>query len=160
MAIREASPLGHHSTLPSGGRVPWVCQENGPPEPPKPRLLDRVRHAIETRHYSRRTEKAYVHWTKRYIFFHGKRHAAEMGAAEVGTTDDLHPRSQPGPSGGAEPGRPNVPVMDLDRPDYYAPGTDQISREGAPYIIARGHGGVLQGSGRIGVHRLKRIHSR
>src|SRR5258705_5731011 len=83
MAIREASPLGHHSTLPAGGRGPWVCQESGPPEPPKPRLLDRVRHAIETRHYSRRTEKAYVHWTKRYIFFHGKRHPAEMGAAEV-----------------------------------------------------------------------------
>ena len=83
MAIREASPLGHHSTLPAGGRVPWVCQESGPPVPPKPRLLDRVRHAIETRHYSRRTEKAYVHWIKRYIFFHGKRHPAEMGAAEV-----------------------------------------------------------------------------
>jgi hypothetical protein len=83
MAIREASPLGHHSTLPAGGRVPWVCQEGGPPEPPKPRFLDRVRHAIETRHYSRRTEKAYVHWIKRFIFFHGKRHPAEMGAAEV-----------------------------------------------------------------------------
>jgi integron integrase len=85
MAIRETSPLGHHSTLPAGGgrRVPWVCQESDPPEPPKPRLLDRVRHAIETRHYSRRTEKAYIHWIKRYIFFHGKRHPAEMGAAEV-----------------------------------------------------------------------------
>jgi integron integrase len=83
MALREASPLGHHSTLPAGGRVPWVCRESGPPEPPKPRLLDRVRHAIETRHYSRRTEKAYVHWIKRYIFFHAKRHPAEMGTAEV-----------------------------------------------------------------------------
>ena len=62
---------------------PVGCQESGPPEPPKPRLLDRVRHAIETRHYSRRPEKAYVHWIKRYIFFHGKRHPAEMGAAEV-----------------------------------------------------------------------------
>jgi Phage integrase, N-terminal SAM-like domain len=50
---------------------------------PKPRLLDRVREAIRTRHYSRRTEKAYVAWIKRYIFFHGKRHPAEMGAAEV-----------------------------------------------------------------------------
>ncbi len=50
---------------------------------PKPRLLDRVRQAIEARHYSRRTEKAYVHWIKRYIFFHGKHHPAEMGAAEV-----------------------------------------------------------------------------
>ena len=50
---------------------------------PKPRLLDRVRQAIEARHYGRRTEKAYVHWIKRYIFFHGKRHPAEMGTAEV-----------------------------------------------------------------------------
>ena len=48
-----------------------------------PRLLDRVRHAIRARHYSRRTEKAYVGWIKRYIFFHGKRHPSEMGAAEV-----------------------------------------------------------------------------
>ena len=38
---------------------------------------------MRTRHYSRRTEKAYVGWIKRYIFFHGKRHPAEMGAAEV-----------------------------------------------------------------------------
>src|SRR5207248_6157252 len=43
---------------------------------PKPRLLDRVRDAIRGRHYSRRTEKA-------YIFFHAKRHPAEMGAPEV-----------------------------------------------------------------------------
>jgi integron integrase len=45
--------------------------------------MDRVRDAIRTRHYSRRTEKVYVHWIKRFIFFHGKRHPAEMGPAEV-----------------------------------------------------------------------------
>jgi hypothetical protein len=39
---------------------------------PKPKLLDQVRQAIRTRHYSYRTEKAYVHWTKRFIFFHNK----------------------------------------------------------------------------------------
>jgi integron integrase len=50
----------------------------------KPRLLDRVREAIRTRHYSYRTEKAYVHWIKRFIFFHGKRHPAEMGEPEIG----------------------------------------------------------------------------
>jgi integrase len=50
---------------------------------PPPRLLDRVREAIRARYYSRRTEKAYVHWIKRYIFFHGKRHPVEMSAAEV-----------------------------------------------------------------------------
>jgi integron integrase len=50
---------------------------------PRPRLLDRVRDAIRARHYSRRTEKAYVAWIRRYIFFHGKRHPAAMGAAEI-----------------------------------------------------------------------------
>jgi integron integrase len=63
---------------------PWLAvRETGPDYAPKPRLLDRVRDAIRARHYSRRTEKAYVHWIKRYIFFHGKRHPAEMGAPEV-----------------------------------------------------------------------------
>ena len=66
-------------TLGAGLRL----RETGPAEVPKPRLLDRVREAIRTRHYSRRTEKAYVHWIKRYIFFHGKRHPLEMGAAEA-----------------------------------------------------------------------------
>ena len=50
-------------------------------EPPK--LLDRVRAAVRTRHYSRRTEEAYVGWIKRFILFHNKRHPAAMGADEV-----------------------------------------------------------------------------
>ena len=54
-----------------------------PPTPPKPKLLDRVRNEIRTRHYSRRTEKTYLHWIKRFIFFHGVRHPADMGEAEV-----------------------------------------------------------------------------
>jgi integron integrase len=52
-------------------------------EPPKPRLLDRVRAALRLRHYSRRTEATYVAWIRRYIFFNGKRHPADMGAPEV-----------------------------------------------------------------------------
>ena len=47
------------------------------------RLLDRVRDAIGRRHYSSRTEDAYVHWIKRFIYFSGKRHPAGLGAAEV-----------------------------------------------------------------------------
>jgi integron integrase len=47
------------------------------------RLLDQVRHAVRLRHYSRRTEEAYVHWIKRYIVFHRKRHPSELGAADV-----------------------------------------------------------------------------
>ena len=53
------------------------------PEAPPPRLLDRVRAALRTRHCSLRTEKAYVGWIRRYILFHGKRHPAEMGADEI-----------------------------------------------------------------------------
>jgi integron integrase len=60
-----------------------AAHEASPAGLPKPRLLDRVLEAVRARHYSRRTEKAYVHWIKRYIFFHSKRHPAEMGAAEV-----------------------------------------------------------------------------
>ena len=51
--------------------------------PPAPRLLHRVREAIRLRHYSIRTEQAYVDWIKRFIRFHGKRHPIELGAAEV-----------------------------------------------------------------------------
>ena len=46
-----------------------------------PKLLDRVREAIRARHYSRRTEEAYVHWIRRYIVFHGKRHPSTRGSA-------------------------------------------------------------------------------
>lgn len=48
-----------------------------------PRLLDRVRAAIRTRQYSYRTEQAYVHWIRRFILFHGRRHPREMGKREV-----------------------------------------------------------------------------
>ena len=53
------------------------------PEGRKPKLLDQVREAIRMRHYSLRTEEAYVHWIKRFILFHGKRHPREMGEQEV-----------------------------------------------------------------------------
>lgn len=38
-----------------------------------PRLLDQVRELIRIRHYSIRTEQAYVQWIKRFILFHDKR---------------------------------------------------------------------------------------
>jgi len=62
--------------------------------------------------------------------------------------------------GDAEPGRPNVHVNGPRPPlTITPPGTDQISREVAPYIIALGPGGVLQGSGKMGVQRLRRINA-
>jgi site-specific recombinase XerD len=48
-----------------------------------PRLLDEVRSRIRSRHFSYRTEQAYVGWIRRFILFHGKRHPQDMGAPEV-----------------------------------------------------------------------------
>ncbi len=49
----------------------------------QPKLLDRVRQAIRLRGYAYSTEKTYIHWVKRFILFHQKRHPLEMGRAEV-----------------------------------------------------------------------------
>ena len=64
-----------------------------PVRPPRPaaalprlrsaRLLDQVRERIQYLHYSIRTEDAYVHWIRAFIFFHDRRHPAEMGGPEV-----------------------------------------------------------------------------
>jgi integron integrase len=53
------------------------------PDRGEKRLVERVREAIRARHYSRRTEQAYWYWIRQFIFFHGKRHPAQMGATEV-----------------------------------------------------------------------------
>ena len=51
-------------------------QQNSP-------FLDHVRNAIRVRHYSIRTEQAYLDWIKRFILYHNKRHPREMGETEV-----------------------------------------------------------------------------
>lgn len=48
-----------------------------------PRLLDAVRRRLRVRHYSLRTEQAYLGWIRRFILAHGKRHPADMGQREV-----------------------------------------------------------------------------
>ena len=67
------------SPTPAGATAPAVPATESPP----PRLLDRVRDKIRLKHYSIRTEQAYVDWIKRYIIFRGKRHPSELGAPEV-----------------------------------------------------------------------------
>ena len=125
MSIGQAIVPAQYPRLPCGSEHPsarsfrerWSLREPGPPEPPRPRLLDRVRQALRARHLSRRTEEAYVAWIRRYIVFHGKRHPAEMGAPEVtgflttlavqgkvvASTHDLHPRAEPGARRRPEP---------------------------------------------------------
>lgn len=48
-----------------------------------PKLLEQVRSRLRVKHYSIRTERSYVDWIKRFIWFHGKRHPKEMGVHEV-----------------------------------------------------------------------------
>src|SRR5881296_1757886 len=81
VARHSASPYARPSE--GRGRSRRAVHETSSAEPAKPRLLDRVRTALRSRHYSRRTESAYVAWIRRYIMFHGKRHPGEMGADEV-----------------------------------------------------------------------------
>jgi len=47
-----------------------------------PKLLDRMRSAIRVRHYSIRTEEAYISWVRRFIRFH-KRHPRNLDAEEI-----------------------------------------------------------------------------
>jgi len=47
------------------------------------KLLDQVSEVIRLKHLSPRTEKVYIHWIKRFILYHNKRHPAEMGPGEI-----------------------------------------------------------------------------
>jgi len=53
------------------------------PGQPTPRLYDRVVEALRTRHYSRRTEQAYIHWIRRFIRFHGSSHPRQLTEGHV-----------------------------------------------------------------------------
>ena len=83
IAIRSHGQICYPFLSARAFTVVLAVREPGPAGAPKPRLLDRVRGAIAARQYSHRTEKAYIHWIKRYIFFYDKRHPTEMGAPEV-----------------------------------------------------------------------------
>ena len=57
--------------------------ESTPQVKPAPKLFPLIVERLRVKHYSKRTEEAYIQWIKRYILFHSKRHPREMGAAEV-----------------------------------------------------------------------------
>lgn len=66
--------------------LPLVPQSHldAPPDPTKPlRLIEIVRRAVRERRYSRKTEQAYVHWIRRFVIFHGRRHPKDLGAEHV-----------------------------------------------------------------------------
>ncbi len=84
-AILHSAASLRYSVDRSLGQVAAALAVREAPSPSarEPKLLDRVRLAIRTRHYSRRTEKSYVAWIRRYILFHGKCHPAELGAEDM-----------------------------------------------------------------------------
>lgn len=91
MAAGVATPTFPHRpqvqlapTQAGGAFIHPSAPPKDPTVQPKPKLLDQMREAIRVRHYSLRTEKVYVHWAKRFILFHNKRHPREMGEREVG----------------------------------------------------------------------------
>jgi hypothetical protein len=50
---------------------------------PNPKLLDQVRSSLRIKHYSYKTEKSYIYWIRKYIFFHEKKHPKDMGTYEI-----------------------------------------------------------------------------
>jgi integron integrase len=83
MAVLEGgTPLVHRAGW-RAGAAGLALREAPPYGPRPPRLLDRVREALRTRHYSPLTEKSYVAWIRRFVVFHGKRHPLEMGEREI-----------------------------------------------------------------------------
>jgi integron integrase len=66
--------------------LPLVPQSHldAPPDATKSlRLMEIVRRVSRERRYSARTEQAYVHWIRRFVLFHGRRHPKDLGAEHV-----------------------------------------------------------------------------
>jgi Phage integrase, N-terminal SAM-like domain len=71
----KISPQRHQKPQPDG-----LTSTSGP-KPKK--LLDQVREALRTKHYSYRTEQTYIDWIKRYTLFHKKQHPKDLGVEEI-----------------------------------------------------------------------------
>ena len=56
---------------------------SGASAPRSARLMDEVRRCLRLKHYSLRTEQAYMGWIRRFILANGKRHPRDMGGPEV-----------------------------------------------------------------------------
>ncbi|MEP6496184.1 MAG: integron integrase [bacterium] len=69
MTQRPLLPVGHLTASPNPQR--------------RFRLMEVVRRRLRERRYSRRTEEAYVHWIRRYIMYHGRRHPGDLSEEEV-----------------------------------------------------------------------------
>jgi len=75
--VRQAGFISMSSNMGAPSRSETTEQDR------KPKLLDRLREALRSRHYSRRTEETYCLWVRRFIYFHKIRHPAEMAEPEI-----------------------------------------------------------------------------
>ena len=78
MHSRDPDTNGGRNTR--GQKTPVLAVAAGAAQP---RLLDQVRDRLRVKHYSLRTEEAYLYWVRRYILANGKRHPREMDGVAV-----------------------------------------------------------------------------
>ena len=94
--VGQTSNVSRSAVIPARQNPLDLRRHPASPPPQQPKLLDRLREALRSRHYSRRTEQCFWQWAcpprreasrrrqvKRLIFFHKVRHPAEMGEPEV-----------------------------------------------------------------------------
>src|SRR6266516_3904571 len=105
----------------------------------KIKLLDQMRLVLRLKHMSIRTEDTYVHWVRRFILFHHKRHPQDMGATEIRasrcpcTGSGFHTKR------GVE--RPRLPLSSRTEAGFPRPRRDRASktsRENTSRVYARG----------------------
>ena len=65
------------------GDLPGVSFFPPPLTQPKTKLLQLARANMRLRHFSTRTEAAYVDWIRRFVLYHGVVHPSELGVKEV-----------------------------------------------------------------------------
>lgn len=83
-ASGPSTPFRRDTSSPPGPVRPDITGPDVPASNPgSPRLMDRLRRELRTRHYAPRTEDTYAFWVRRYLAFHGMRHPADMGAHEI-----------------------------------------------------------------------------
>ena len=112
----------------------------------QPKLLEQYRERLRVKHYSLRTEDAYLHWARRFICFHGKRHPREMGGAEVEAfLSHLATEGRVAPSTQNQALARREPALR----DRHAPaGGTAPARQGRGFRAPRDHGARRQGRAR------------
>ena len=76
-------PRGDPDSRPGAAAQPDRAPSRAAPAGRRPKLLVQLRRALRLRHYSGRTEQAYVQWVRRFVVFHRMRHPADLGEPDL-----------------------------------------------------------------------------